>query len=470
MRFTPWVVSEFVPDFSTLENVVKSPRFAGLRDEALAEALWKLIVDRELGIFHYCPALEELWKRDSQDPLLNFNVYGFTICHVHAHVLAMLGRAAGFQTRVANITGHEGTEIFYGGNWHYFDADLQYYYRLRPPNEKTIASREDLFKDPTLTTDQPNPSNPFGVPDRLPEVMRKLVSSEPEYVDVLDERVHSMDFVLRPGEELVRYFHHRGRWHVFENYPAMFKQYRSETGSEGPTERFWPRRQWGNGFFRYAPNLSSNFRDVELGADELSGISQQQNGLVCEEDNAHAQFAFESPYIFCGVPDPWRRVPSLDGATLKADFDLPQGCSARIEASAYVAGKPEVWQPLWNSAGKTGKITADVDFTALADGRFRVNIRFLLNGRGSALNSFETRLWFMVSPHSLPALGRAGENRMSFHSSDRHALNTRSFMLERLLNSSDALEGPFTSENLRHDPKSYSMLLPKDAAKPWSLT
>jgi hypothetical protein len=470
MRFTPWVVSEFVPDFSTLENILKSPRFAGLRDEALAEALWKLIVDRELGIFHYCPALEELWKKDSQDPLLIFNVYGFTICHVHAHVLAMLGRAAGFETRVANITGHEGTEFFYGGKWHYFDADLQYYHRLRPPHEKTIASREDLYKDPTLTTDQPNPSNPYGIPDRSAEVMRRLVSSEPDYVDVLDERIHSMDFVLRPGEELVRYFHHRGRWHVFENYPASFKQYRSETGPEGPTERFWPRRQWGNGFFCYAPKFLPDFRDVELGADELAGVSLKANGLVCDSETGHAQFAFESPYIYCGVPDPWRRVPSLDGATLKAEFDLPSGSSARIEGSAHIAGKAPTWQALWSSDGKTGKVKADVDFTALTDGHFRVELRFVLNGRGSALKSFETRMWFMVSPHSLPALGRTGENKLALHSGDRHGLNTRSFMIERLLNSPDALEGPITTENLRHDPQSYAILIPKDASKPWSLT
>src|SRR5689334_7635180 len=126
MRYTPWVVSEHVPDTSTLENLVRSPRFSGLKDEALAVALWQYMVDRELGIFHYCPPQEPFWKKDCHDPLLIFNVYGFTICHVHAHVLAMLARAAGLQARVANIQGHEGTEMFYNGGWHYFDADVQY--------------------------------------------------------------------------------------------------------------------------------------------------------------------------------------------------------------------------------------------------------------------------------------------------------------------------------------------------------
>jgi hypothetical protein len=469
MRYTPWIVSEFVPDFSTLPNMLKSRRFAGLCDEALAEALWKLMVDREIGIFHYCPAQEELWKRDSQDPLLIFNVYGFAICHVHAHVLAMLGRAAGYKTRVANITGHEGAEFLYNDKWHYFDPDLQYYHRLRPPHQDTIASREDLYRDPSLTTDQPNPSNPYGIPDRPPEIMQKLCSSEPEYVDLLDERIHSMDFVLRPGEEIVRYFHHRGRWHVFENYPESFRTYPTETGVEGPTERFWPRRQWGNGFFRYSPALTQGFNDAELGADELSGIVSAAKGLVCEGDIGHAQFAFESPYIYCGVPDPWRRLPSLDGANLKANFELPPTGAARIEGSIYAAGTPVAWETLWTSNGKTGNVAADIDFTALVDGHFHAALRFVLIGRGSLLATFETKLWFMVSPHSLPALEQAGENRMSLHCGDRFGLNTRVFKVERQLNTRDALSGPFSTENLRHEPSTYSLLMPKDPSKPWSL-
>ena len=64
MWYTPWVVSEHVPDFSTLANLVHSPQFAGKKDEELAIALWGLMVDRELGIFHYCPAWELLWGRD----------------------------------------------------------------------------------------------------------------------------------------------------------------------------------------------------------------------------------------------------------------------------------------------------------------------------------------------------------------------------------------------------------------------
>lgn len=464
MRYTPWIVSEHVPDFSTLSNLVRSPRFAGKCGQDLAIALWQVMVDRDLGIFHYCPPQELFWGKDSNDPLKIFNVYGFTICHVHANVLAMVLRAAGFPVRIANITGHEGTEAFYDGKWHYLDADIQMFHRLRPPHEETIASREDLYRDPSLVDNQPNPSNPYHLPDRLPEYLRKLYESPPHYLDVYEERIHSMDYRLRPGEEMVRYYHHRGRWVVFPNYPDMFSRYRDETGPEGPTERFWPRRQWGNGYFRYAPTISSDSPDVELGADAVRNLRLTAAGLACEAKTGEAVFAFESPYIYCGIPDPMRRVPSVNGATLAATFTLPAGAAARIEGAPE---RSEDWQPLWTSEGQAGEVKCKVDFTALAEARYRLRLRFVLEGAGATLKQFETMLWFMVSPHSLPALRKAGENRMHLRCGDAFGLSTRTLMREHHFNTAESIATAHATHNLRHAPESFSRLLPADPSQPW---
>ena len=471
MRYTPWIVSQHVPDFSTLERLVRSPQFAGKSGEELAVALWGLMVDRELGIFHYCPAQERLWGKDAYDPLKILNVYGFTICHVHANVLAMLYRAAGMEARIANITGHEGTEAFYDGGWHYFDADIQMFHRLRPTGREggalpPVASREDLYKDPSLVCDQPNPSNPYHLPDRLPEDIYRLYESEPEYPDLMEEKIHSMDFRLRPGEEMTRYFHHRGRWVVFPNYPPMFKRFRNETGPEGPTERFWPRRQWGNGYFHYAPRLSGEYADADAGADEIHGLTPTPEGLVCEANRGWAVFAFESPYIYCGIPDPLRRLPGTDGAVLEATFDLPEGTAARVEGAPE---RSEDWQGLWDSGGACGQVECNLDFTELAEARYRLRLRFVLEGKGAKLKSFHTRLWLMVSPHSLPALRNAGENRMRLHCGDRYGLNTRTLMLEHRTDERDFLKTVFSTANLRHEPDTFARLLPQDPARPWEV-
>jgi hypothetical protein len=467
MRYTPWIVSQHVPDFSTLDNLVRSERFAGKVGQDLVIALWQVMVDRDLGIFHYCPAQEVFWGKDCNDPLKVLNVYGFTICHVHANVLAMLCKAAGFPVRIANIAGHEGSEVFYDGKWHYLDADIQMFHRLRPPQQDVIASREDLYRDPSLVDDQPNPSDPYCLPDRLPANMRKLYEAKPQYLDIFEERIHSMDYRLRPGEEMTRYFHHRGRWVVFANYPGMFTQYRDETGPEGPTERFWPRRQWGNGYFRYAPRISSDSRDVELGADEIENLRLQPDGLFVEEGGGRAVFALESPYIYCGISDPMRRVPPVNGATLSAVFALPAGASARIEAAPE---RSNDWQPLWSSTGQSGEVDCKVDFTPLAESRYRLRLRFILEGNGASLKRFETLLWFMVSPHSLPSLRTAGENRMRLHSGDADGLNTRTLMLEHHFNKAESIATAHSTHNLRHEPDSIARLLPADPAKPWQVT
>jgi hypothetical protein len=473
MRYTPWVVSEHVPDYSTLENLVRSERFAGKTGQDLAIALWGLMVDRDLGIFHYFPALEAFSGREVFDPLKVFNVYGFTICHIHAHNLAMLCRAAGLPARIADITGHEGTEVFYDGRWHYFDADIQMFHRLRPPDDGIIASREDLYRDPTLVSDQPNPSHPYHFPDRLPETFWRLYTSPPRYREVQEDRVHSMDFRLRPGEEMVRYFHNRGRWVSFASYPAAFKRYPSETGPEGPTERFWPRRQWGNGFFRYAPRLTRDFRDAELGADEMTGLTATDAGLEVEGDAGEAVFAFESPYVYCGIPDPLRRVPPADGATVKATFNLPPGATAQIEIApehdAFVPNEPARRRRLWASVGNTGKVEALADFTEHVEGTHRFRMRIALTGRGARMETFQTQLWFMVSPHSLPALRNRGDNRMRLHSNDQYGLPTRTLQVEHLTSDADFPTKVHATANLRHQAGDFVRLYPVDPSRPWEV-
>jgi len=466
MRYSPWVVSEHVPDTSTLENLVSSPRFASLKDEALAVALWRYMVDRELGIFHYCPPQEPFWKKDCHDPLLIFNVYGFTICHVHAHVLAMLARAAGMKARVANIHGHEGTEIFYSGGWHYFDADVQYFHRKREP-PYAIASREELYRDPSLFDDQPRPSTPYGIPDRPPEKFRKLYESAPEYPELLEEKIHSMDFVLRPGEEMVRYFHHRGRWHVFENYPEMFKQYPSETGPEGPTERFWPRRQWGNGYLRYCPKLHPDYVDFEAGARLITNLKTTERGAECISGGGEVLFTLRSPYTFCGVPDPLRRVPAVDGATLNLSLDIASQGSCEV---FFLSPRPFSRRvSLWGSAGRTGRVDEAIDMTTFADGESEVSIHIRVAGRGTAIRSIDAKLWFMVSPHSLPALKAVGDNALRMHSGDRHGLHSMPRCIEYRFDQVNKDEIAFEETNVRRDVNSFSLINSADEKTSWSM-
>ncbi|MFH1708519.1 MAG: hypothetical protein ABIF71_11470 [Planctomycetota bacterium] len=210
--YSPWVVSEGRPNVSTLDAFVRSPQFAGLKDEELAVALWRYFSSDTEGVYHYCPPEDEFRGREIHDIIRILNCFGFAICHIHAHIQAQAFLAAGYPARIACITGHEGTEIFYDGGWHYLDCDLKGYSRRHPPEEHIIASREDMFGDPTIVSQQKTPSTPtYYVPDRPPEYIAKLVATPPEYLRPIDETLHTIDFVLRPGERLVRYFDHHGK-------------------------------------------------------------------------------------------------------------------------------------------------------------------------------------------------------------------------------------------------------------------
>ncbi len=366
---------------------------------------------------------------------------------------------------MANIRGHEGTEVWYDGKWHYFDCDVQMYHRLRSPNQHIIASRQQLYEDPTLVSDQPNPSNPYALPDHLPENMQPLYESEPTYTPLKEERIHSVDFVLRPGEEMTRLFRHRGRWIVYERYVPSFRRWRRETGWEGPTERFWPRRTWGNGILRYRPKLATGWRDVAVGAESLEGLAQTQAGLRASGDVGAATFAMASPYVFCGVPDPYRRTPSQHGSLIKLSLDLPQSGRARVEAAA---GWSDQWQQIWQS-DQAGGVTGEIDFTRLSEAQYRIRLRFVLEGAGATLKDLDIGMYFMCSPHSLPALRKVGANKMSFHCGDEYGLNSRGMLLEYKMVGGRSVPGAYATRNLKYAPTSYSKLLPADPASPWEV-
>ncbi len=483
MFYTPWVVSEHTPDFSSMEALLLDSRFKGRTGQELALALWELMVDRELGVFHYIPARERFRKgQDVYDALQIWNCFGFTICHCHAHVLGSMGIAAGLPARIATIRGHEGTEFHYDGAWHYFDGDIQMFHRKHAPSQNEIASRQDTYEDLSLVDAQKNPSNPYMFPDRLPALMRSLYSDPPHYLPVLRESIHSMDFRLRPGETMHRYFRPKGRWVVFDNYPQLFKTFCSpkgemgpqETGPEGPAERFWPWRSYANGFFYYSPKIGIKWQDLEQGADSMEGIDLAEDSAICNSRSGSIIFSFESPYILCGVPDPLGRVPSQLGAEIKAKFNLPEGASAKLILQSYdgrLAGSEMPWKTIWTSEGKTGELDASIDYTDLVDGLYSFKLKLELTGQGSSLKTFSNRLWFMVSPHSLPRLKKIGENRMSVHFGDRFHQPTRSFLFERRMEGAGVNPpGASSTENLIYDPASFSKLIPRDSSLPWIMT
>ncbi len=166
---SPHIISPKWTDFRSIASMLASGRLAARSGEELAVAVWRLLVDKAEGFYHYCPAVERLTGHFVYDPVKLFNVFGWSICGVTANTLAVLYADAGFQAaRIPRLKGHEATEVSYDGAWHLFDGDLQAYHRRHPPEEGTIASYADCLADPTLISRQRDPSDPYYLPDRPP--------------------------------------------------------------------------------------------------------------------------------------------------------------------------------------------------------------------------------------------------------------------------------------------------------------
>jgi hypothetical protein len=111
----------------------------------------------------------------------------------------------------------------------------------------------------------------------------------------------------------------------------------------------------------------------------------------------------------------------------------------------------------------------EIDWTPLADARYRAHLRLSLTGRGAALTRLRSRLWFMCSPHSLPALRKAGDNRMRLHAGDEYGLNTRAVRVEDHTDAPAFRDHVHATANLISDPAAYSRLLPRDPSRPWEV-
>ena len=212
MRYTPWVTTQHRPDTRSPQTLLSFPDIAGRKSEDLAIAIWKYCVNKDYGFYHFWTPEEKTINDEKspggvRDPLSLINSYGAFLCGTAAAVEAWLWQNAGLGSRVVGLTGHCVCEAFYDGGWHLLDADLQAYHRHHPPRHYMIASCADCIQDPTLVSHQKNPSNPYYLEDRSPENMAKScyqpggLTYFPRYCKDL----HTMDYVLRRGEEMVRF-------------------------------------------------------------------------------------------------------------------------------------------------------------------------------------------------------------------------------------------------------------------------
>lgn len=160
------VVSDKVPDVSSLEAWKASFIRDGMSDEEKALACWRTVASFQ---HQDAPPVEYLANEDVVcDAIKMFNVYGYGFCSMASAHVATLARFVGLQARGWGINQHSVSEVFWDGAWHLLDASLINYF---PKPDGKIASVEEIIAGVTEWYEK-NPGLK-GNPDKIVEFHRR---------------------------------------------------------------------------------------------------------------------------------------------------------------------------------------------------------------------------------------------------------------------------------------------------------
>lgn len=395
-----------------------------------AEAIWRfLLTDGRFvkpGIFYHIPG----WSYEEPmgevlDPVKLLNSYGFGLCYQDGPLLQALWEAGGFaHTRVWFLTGHTVAEVFYDGQYHYYDSDMMGYTTVGNASFKTapVASVAQLANDPTIIKDKLQgprvvkagtvdyPWYPADVrADAMDGLSDLFTTTKDNYLYSFTRypHGHTMDFTLRPGERIIRYYRQPDnaiRYMPYATDGNQWREFPKDVGSilqikNGPRSEK-DQRRWSTGLIEYKPT------------DAAIQKSETTPGT--------AVIAMPSSYV-------------IFGATFSAQVSLAEGESLLAETSiddghtwTYADEAKGPYHAVWKFAPATLAKTEHGSKSAVA-GTYGYLVRLKRAGSNasslSGLHDVQLTTFFEFNPRSLPEL-TPGTNKLSYTSTtmQRHEL------------------------------------------------
>lgn len=293
--FSPKVLSKGQPDPTNLARFAQGiySQAGAVTPRQRAEAIWRYFLTDGRFVppgfwYHIAGWAYEEPMGELLDPLKLINSYGFGLCYQIAPVLEAVYRAGGFEdARVWFLTGHTVTEVFYDGAYHHYDSDMLGYTTLgdKPAKVSTVASVHQLEMDGGIILSKLKgprdadskrvdyPWYPADVRAAAMDGLAELFTTTSDNSLFPFERApqsYSPDFVLRPNERLVRYFHPErpGLFYLpykfdgtnWEEFPKDDIEYKNYV-ADGPHSQK-DERKWGTGFFEFQPKLTGAAEQV----------------------------------------------------------------------------------------------------------------------------------------------------------------------------------------------------------------
>jgi hypothetical protein len=434
------VLSDKVPDVSSLEAWERSFLKPGMSDQEKALAAWRTVVMFQ----HQDNPPREYLQNESvvQDPIKMFNVYGYSFCSVASAEIEALARYAGLRARGWAINGHSVPEVYWDGGWHMLDASLINYL---PKADGTIASVKEIIaavrdwheknpgykgndkalrefqnadgrtgwkRGPELLARCPFydasgwwPAKTHGWYSTMQEFDGTTGRDRQAYLTEYGySQGYRVNISLRPGQRLTRNWSNVGL-HVGGNSDAP----RCLTGKTGSRALVYTPQygdiapgRVGNGKLEYdVPLAGGAFRTAALTADNL----EEQTVRVKDASRpAILILRMPSSYVYLT----WRLALDAkigDGGAVAISYSDNNGLDWKEIANLMVAGEKEF------------------DLSSLVQRRYDYRLKFEFRGKGTGLDRLKIVHDIQHSQRALPALDK-GTNTITFEAGPPEATVT----------------------------------------------
>jgi len=453
--YSPWILSEHVADTRDATRFAADARWASLQGQEKALAVWRYLTDPVTGTWHYADTSEggdANWEsRIVKDPIKDLNVYGYAVCSVHACMIEGLYEALGFGVRQMEFGGyHRTAEVEWDGGWHYLDVDERAY--LVDETGRVVSVTEAVTR-PELWEPSAQRVSPFypqnGGVRGISELSKHGSGQAHWHWRTLG---HTMDFTLRPGESLTRYWRGQGRWRADPSWTVegQLKSLQEEPAGPKTSREISVNNSYGNGKWVYEPKLSSRYADFAEGVYRTHNVKLDAKGLrLTTARKGWAEWRVRTPYLIAGRPN-----------NLANQEDDTDGAIVEFTASGDVALRVSTdqgrrWEKVWSDPKARGKHR--IDLTKWVAGKYEYHVRLDLAGkpRGTRLSSLRLTTWTQLAPAALPRL-KEGVNHLTFTWGDRRGEATEMLAMEpELCNAADAKRWGVTVEG-DYDPASVN--------------
>jgi hypothetical protein len=498
--YSPKVLTQHVADLSgDWQNFLNYKDFNGKTGQALAEAIFTYITDTITGYYHSIDVRGEYsgWAdisiRNQQaavsnyservaywltfDPVQAYNNHGYGLCFHNSPTFGGLMMALGFENvRCGSMGGwHNFGEVYWDGDWHYFDTDQRGYVKTATGE---IPSWIELSQNPSLIDQNPHnlsPYFPYPPFDDAPGTLARFeikamadttrTSSPNTFHETLTapyHLCHSMDYTLRRGEKIRRYWQSdSGRLYIAqEQYDTSaaaggyWSQVAKDYFANFNKDPYGPKPYHGGlsgsmhttgmGMINYSPDLTNMSADYADGVYEDSNMTQLDSGVFLNNDgDGYIIFKNYSPYVIIAkANNVMVHNDDTDGALIKY---RTTGNTEVLISKDYGLS--------WSRIRNGGNLDTQEDLSTQMYGRYGYLVKFKFSGTSqkAGLKLFETKTLIAVAPMSLPVL-KTGSNSITYTTGDVRGNNTEAINMHVDISDSAAANKMIVSNTTTYQP------------------